>query len=51
MDMSTIKKKLNNSKYNTLQEVIDDIQLIWDNCRLYNIEGSVNIFFFKLGYL
>jgi len=41
MDIITVKKKLMNSKYTVLQEVIDDIQLIWDNCRTYNQEGSV----------
>ena len=41
MDIFTVKKKLMNSKFTTLQEVIDDIQLIWDNCKTYNQEGSV----------
>jgi hypothetical protein len=41
MDVSTIKKNVKNSKYKTLKDVFDDIQLIWDNCRLYNMQGSV----------
>ena len=49
MDISTIKKNLKNIKYNTLQEVLNDIQLIWDNCKLYNMEGSV--FISNKGYL
>ena len=43
MDVSTIKKNLKNIKYSTLQEIFNDIQLIWDNCKLYNMEGSVII--------
>jgi hypothetical protein len=31
---------LKNNKYSNLQEALNDIQLIWDNCKLYNIEGS-----------
>jgi hypothetical protein len=41
IDIFTVKKKLMNSKFTTLQEVIEDIQLIWDNCKTYNQEGSV----------
>ncbi len=40
MDISTIKKNLNNLVYNSVQEVINDIMLIWSNCKNYNIEGS-----------
>ena len=43
MDLSTIKKKLKSSKYKIINDFIDDIQLIWDNCKLYNQEGSVNL--------
>jgi len=41
MDLSTIKAKLLNGDYNTLEEFISQIQLIWDNCKLYNMAGSV----------
>jgi hypothetical protein len=40
MDLSTVLKKLKNSKYKYIIEVLDDIQLIWDNCKTYNTEGS-----------
>lgn len=40
MDLSTIKSKLKSSKYSSAQEVINDIMLIWRNCKIYNIEGS-----------
>lgn len=31
---------MKNNKYTVLQEALADVQLIWDNCKLYNIEGS-----------
>ena len=40
MDFSTIKKKLNESKYSTINEVLDDFRLINDNCILYNSDQS-----------
>jgi len=40
MDLSTVKKNLKKSKYSTASEVLADIQLIWDNCKSYNVEGS-----------
>ena len=40
MDLSTISTKLKNSKYKKIIEVLDDIQLIWDNCKTYNADGS-----------
>lgn len=40
MDLGTVRKKLLNSKYQTVEEVLDDIQLVWDNCKLYNQAGS-----------
>lgn len=41
MDLGTIKEKVKNSEYNHVEECLDDIQLIWDNCKNYNAEGSV----------
>jgi hypothetical protein len=40
MDLLTIEKKLARKQYEIIQNVFDDIQLVWDNCRLFNIEGS-----------
>jgi hypothetical protein len=48
MDLSTVKKKLNQDKYSTLKEFSDDIQLIWDNCITFNQEGSVNKFYYLI---
>ena len=41
MDLSTLQKNLQERKYQLNSEVLDHIQLIWDNCKTYNIEGSV----------
>ena len=40
MDLGTVGKKLRNNKYILIQEVLDDIQQIWTNCKIYNPEGS-----------
>jgi len=39
MDLATCKEKLLSGKYATYEEVFNDIQLIWDNCKLYNMIG------------
>jgi hypothetical protein len=36
MDFSTIKKKINNYQYRNCQEFCDDMNLVFDNCLLYN---------------
>ena len=41
MDLSTIKSKISSNIYNNPQEVFNDIQLIWNNCKTYNMKGSV----------
>ena len=43
MDLGTIHKKMKSDKYKTVEEILDDMQLIWDNCKLYNEQGSVNM--------
>jgi hypothetical protein len=41
MDFSTIKKALaKGGKYETYEDVFADVQLIWDNCKTYNMAGS-----------
>ena len=49
MDLSTVKKYIKNNKYKFVEEALHDIQLIWDNCKLYNAEGSVYIMKIMLG--
>lgn len=43
MDLSTVKKNLKSEDYPSIQDFLLDIQLIWDNCKLYNPQESVKI--------
>ncbi|KAL4074221.1 Bromodomain-containing protein [Scleroderma citrinum] len=43
MDLSMMEHKLNTNQYPNFKAFIDDTQLIFDNCRLYNPEGSVYV--------
>lgn len=36
MDLSTIKKNLKRSQYNSFSEILSDLMIIWNNCRTYN---------------
>ncbi|KAI8986416.1 Bromodomain-containing protein [Pilobolus umbonatus] len=40
MDLSTVQTKLKNDEYRTKEECYADIQLIFDNCYLYNNAGD-----------
>ncbi|KAL3699876.1 hypothetical protein R1sor_017898 [Riccia sorocarpa] len=41
MDFASIREALESgTKYNSAQEVYEDVQLIWSNCRQYNQEGD-----------
>jgi hypothetical protein len=40
MDFDTLKKNLLAAKFSTYEEFLLDLQLIWDNCKLYNRAGS-----------
>ena len=40
MDLGTVKKNLLNGDYKIFQELMNDINLIWKNCRTYNLPGS-----------
>lgn len=40
MDLAKIKSKLNMGKYSSNYEVMNDIQLIFENCDLYNQNDS-----------
>lgn len=41
MDLGKVNEKITDGSYKTVEECLDDIQLIWDNCKLYNGYGSV----------
>jgi hypothetical protein len=40
MDFSTIKNNINNFKYSDYTKIIDDIRLVFENCRDYNEPDS-----------
>lgn len=40
MDLGTVKKNLIEGTYKTFQDFLSDINLIWKNCRTYNLPGS-----------
>ena len=35
-DLGSIKQKLENNEYKNIQEFLNDVQLVWDNCHTYN---------------
>eukprot|EP01033_Poteriospumella_lacustris_P011621 gene11621-8276_t len=40
MDLGTVKKKIEEDKYETVEEIAADVRLVWSNCMLYNSTGS-----------
>ena len=40
MDFGTIKTKLKESRYASLEAFCEDMTLVFDNCKLYNNEAS-----------
>ncbi len=40
MDLGTVKSKLLRGEFETCDEFLGYIQLIWDNCKTYNMAGS-----------
>ena len=41
MDLSTCRKNMVKQKYKNYTELFNDLQLIWDNCKTYNPNNSV----------
>jgi len=41
MDLSTIRKNIKSNKYPSVKSFLDDLYLIWSNCKHYNQEDSV----------
>jgi len=41
MDFNTMEHKLETNQYPNLDLFVDDIQLVFGNCRIYNPEGSI----------
>ena len=40
MDLATVLTNINEGKYKTVEECLSDIQLIWSNCKTYNMPES-----------
>jgi len=40
MDLGTAKKNLKANKYKFVEEVVVDVNLVWENCKTYNAQGS-----------
>ena len=40
MNLQRVRKKLNCKRYPRFEDFVKDIRLIWENCFLYNPEGS-----------
>ncbi|KAL0482918.1 histone acetyltransferase [Acrasis kona] len=40
MDLSTIQKKIKNSMYNSKEDFERDLRLMFNNCRIYNTDGT-----------
>ena len=43
MDLSIVRRKLKASKYTAVLDLVNDLKLIWENCRTYNQIGSVQV--------
>ena len=43
MNVLKVEDKLKAREYRTVEEVLDHIQLVWDNCKTYNPEGQYYI--------
>jgi len=41
IDLMTIKANVENDKYNSTEELVKDFNLMFNNCRQYNEEGSL----------
>ena len=50
MDLGTVKKYLNSNSYETVEDCLSDIQLIWDNCKLYNTPDFVSFYLMQWIY-
>lgn len=52
MDFGTIKKNFEQGKYENMESAADDIILVFENCILYNSQGSnVSLFSFDLSFV
>lgn len=40
MDLDTAKRKVAQGEYSSVEEALQDLRQIWENCRIFNAEGS-----------
>lgn len=40
MDLDTAKRKATHGEYSSVEEALQDLRQIWENCRIFNAEGS-----------
>ena len=40
MDLQTLEENLLAHKYKNIEDFISDLDLIWSNCKLFNVIGS-----------
>jgi hypothetical protein len=43
MDLGTLRKNLHAGQYTTYEALLRDLQLIWDNCKLFNYPGMYKL--------
>ena len=43
LDFRTMEHKLETKEYSSLDDFIKDTRLVFDNCRMYNPEGSIYV--------
>ena len=43
MDLGTVKQRLNTNYYHRMQEFLDDMQLIFENCIKYHGSEDANV--------
>ena len=41
MDLGTVEENFQNNAFEKIEDLLSQVQLIWDNCKLYNLPGSV----------
>ncbi len=47
MDLSTVKQRLNTNYYHRMQEFLDDVSLIFENCVTYHGGEDANVSLMK----
>lgn len=47
MDLSSIKQKLEDHHYSSVEDVLMDIEVVWANCITYNTPNHVLLFLFS----